>query len=91
MVITEHVKESCLEQESLACWGIHRRRSHLDLRGELIPVYGQPTVSKESELLSSLEVMDNQVAEVPRLHLPNSTVVMPDLQTHKVAQGPKTQ
>ena len=54
VVITEHVEEPCLEQETLACWSIHRRRSHLDLRGELIPVYGKPTVSKEPELLSSL-------------------------------------
>ena len=36
-------------------------------------------VSQEAELFSRLNVVNDDVAEVPRLHLPDSRVVVPDL------------
>ena len=38
-------------------------------------------VSKETELFAGLNVVDDDVAEVPRLHLPDTRVVVPDLKT----------
>ena len=38
-------------------------------------------VSKETELFAGLNVVDDDVAEVPRLHLPDTRVVVPDLNT----------
>ena len=38
-------------------------------------------VSKEPELFSGLNVVDDDVAEIPRLHLPDTRVVVPDLNT----------
>ena len=60
----------------------------MDLRRELIPVDGKPAIGKEAELFTSLEVMDDDIAEIPRLHLPDSTVVVPDLEAHQMTQRP---
>ena len=60
----------------------------MDLGGVLIPVNGQPAIGKEAELFTGLEVVDDEIAEIPGLHLPDSTVVMPDLEAHQVTQGP---
>ena len=60
----------------------------MDLGGVLIPVNGQPAIGKEAELFTGLEVVDDEIAEIPGLHLPDSTVVMPDLEAHQVTQRP---
>ena len=46
-----------------------------------IPENDYIPVSKEPELFSGLNVVDDDVAEVPRLHLPDPRVVVPDLNT----------
>ena len=88
MVVTQHVKETSLHEESF--WGgrVHRGRWNLDLGGEVVPVNSQPAVGEEAELFSSLEVVQNNVAEIPGLHLSDPAVVVPDLQTHQVSQRP---
>ena len=60
----------------------------MDLGGEVVPVNSQPAVGEETELFSSLEVVQNNVAEIPGLHLSDPAVVVPDLQTHQVSQRP---
>ena len=60
----------------------------MDLRGVLISVNGQPAIGKEAELFTGLEVVDDEIAEIPGLHLPDSTVVMPDLEAHQMTQRP---
>ena len=88
MVVTKHVEETSFHEKSF--WGgrIHRGWWNLDLRRELIPVNGQPAIGKEAELFASLEVVDDDVAEIPGLHLADSTVVMPDLEAHQMTQRP---
>ena len=60
----------------------------MDLRGVFIPVNGQPAIGKEAELFTSLQIVDDDIAEIPGLHLPDSTVVMPDLKAHQMTQRP---
>ena len=60
----------------------------MDLRRVFIPVNGQPAIGKKTELFTSLEVVDDKIAEIPGLHLPDSTVVMPDLEAHQMTQRP---
>ena len=88
MVVAEHVEKAGLHEESF--WGgrVHRGRWNLDLGGEVVPVNSQPAVGEEAELFSSLEIVQNNVAEIPRLHLSDPAVVVPDLQTHQVSQRP---
>ena len=88
MVVTQHVEETSLHEKSF--WGgcIHRGRRNLDLRRVLIPVYGKPAIGKEAELFTGLEVMDDDIAKIPGLHLPDSTVVVPDLEAHQMTQRP---
>ena len=88
MVVAQHVEETGLHEESFWGGSIDRGRRDLDLRRVLIPVDGQPAVGKEAELFSSLEVVEDDVAEIPGLHLSDSTVVMPDLQAHQMTQRP---
>ena len=86
VVVAEHVEKAGLHEESF--WGgrVHRGRWNLDLGGEVVPVNSQPAVGEEAELFSSLEIVQNNVAEIPRLHLSDPAVVVPDLQTHQVSQ-----
>ena len=60
----------------------------MDLRGVLISVNGQPAIGKEAELFTGLEVVDDEIAEIPGLHLPDPTVVVPDLEAHQMTQWP---
>ena len=60
----------------------------MDLRGVLISVNSQPAIGKEAELFTGLEVVDDDIAEIPGLHLPDSTVVMPDLEADQMTQRP---
>ena len=60
----------------------------MDLRGELIPVNGEPAIGKEAELFASLEVVEDDIAEIPGLHLPDPTVIVPDLEAHQMTQRP---
>ena len=60
----------------------------MDLGGVLIPVNGQPAIGKEAELFTGLEVVDDEIAEIPGLHLPDPTVVVPDLEAHQMTQRP---
>ena len=90
MIVTQHVEETSLQEKSF--WGgcVHRRRRNLDLRCIFISVDGQPAIGKEAELFASLEIVEDHVAEVPRLHLSDSTVVVPNLETHQMTQRPGT-
>ena len=86
VIVTQHVEETSLQEKSF--WGgcVHRRRRNLDLRCILISVNGQPAISKEAELFASLEIVEDHIAEVPRLHLSYPTVVVPNTNVLQVAE-----
>lgn len=63
--------------------------AYLYLWGEFVPVDGEPAVSQESILVPGLWIVDDDVGEVPRLHLPDPAVVVPDLDVLQVPEGSK--
>ena len=59
--------------------------TYLNVRGEVVPVDGEPLVREEPGLVPGLDVVDNDVGEVPGLHLPDAAVVVPD--PHKLQRS----
>ena len=87
MVIPQLVEEACLHEESYPGGCIHLGGVDSDAGAEVSPVYGQPAVGQETCLQAGLQVLEHHVAEVPGLHVPQATVVMPHLQAKQVPQG----
>ena len=91
VIVIEELEESLLEDVREGHLPVHHGDTQLDVRLFLISVDGQPLVSKEPGLLSSLDVVDDDVAEVPGLHLPDAGVVVPDPQVLQGSQGSRWQ
>ena len=87
VIVIEEFEESLLEQVGEGHLSVHHGDTQLDVRLFVISVNGQPLVSKEPGLLSSLDVVDDDVAEMPGLHLPDAGVVVPDPQVLEGPQG----
>ena len=60
---------------------------YLNFGGELVPVDGEPSVREEPVLLPGLDIVDDDVGQVPGLHLPDPAVVVPDLDILQTSKG----
>ena len=72
VIVIEELEEALLEQVGEGHLPVHHGDPQLDVRLFFISVNGQPLVSKEPGLLSSLDIVDDDVAEMPGLHLPDA-------------------
>ena len=72
VIIIEELEESLFEDVREGHLSVNHGDPQLDVRLFFISVNGQPLVSKEPGLLSSLDVVDDDVAEMPGLHLPDA-------------------
>ena len=86
VIVVEELEESLLEQVGEGHLSVHHGDPQLDVGLFVVSVNGQPLVGKEPGLLPGLDVVHDDVAEMPGLHLPDAGVVVPDPQ---VLQGPQ--
>ena len=89
MIIFQCVEKSLPHKEFFIGQPINRRNSNSDLWSEIISVNSKPLISKKSKLFPCLNVLDNDIAEIPRLHFSNATIVMPYMHILKLPKRSK--